>query len=170
MAYTAIDPLTIEVGDPVKKEILDRIRDNQESFNTDIEALKQTSIIDIFNLKFAGSINEYNATQLTRRLPIFKAPVSATIVAFKLTLITASTSGTLEVSIERSSDNGVNWTPLLNNPVQLTGTTVGSTSSTVDWVDIPSQSFSQGDLLRLVVDGVQVDQGEFQLHIYGELS
>lgn len=170
MAYVPLDPLEIEVGDPVKKELFDKIRSNQESFNTDIEALKQTSTIDIFNIKFSGTLPEYSAAQLSRRIPVFRAPVAATIVNFKIVLLTASTSGTLEVSIEKSTDEGVNWTPLLNNPVELTGTTVGSLSGSVDWVDVPSQSFDQGDLLRLVIDGVQVDQGEFHISIYGEVS
>jgi len=170
MAYTAINTTDIEVGKPVKKEIFDTIRANQESFNTDIEALKQTSTIDIFNMTFTGSIDQYPLSEVSARVPHFEAPVAATIVGFSMTLLEASTSGTLEIEIEKSTDNGVNWTPLLNNPVELTGTTVGSISGTVDWVSVPLQSFNQGDLLRVSVVNVQVDQGSFQLHIYGEVS
>lgn len=170
MAYTVIDLTAIEVGKPVKKEIMEQLRTNQESFNTDIENLKQTATIDVFDIKFGGDIADYTAAEIAQRIPVFRAPVSATMVAFKIALLTASTSGTLEISIEKSTDDGVNWTPLLNNPVQVTGATVGSVSSTVDWVDIPSQSFAQGDLLRLVVDGVQVDQGEFHVSIYAEVA
>jgi len=170
MAYVAINPTDIEVGKPTKKEIFDTIRANQEGFNTDIEALKQTSTIDVFNVKFSGYLNEYNAALVGERIPVFKAPVSATMVSFKLTLLEASTSGTLEVSLEKSTDNGVNWTPLLNTPVEVTTSTIGSISSSVDWVSVPAQSFNQGDLLRLVIDGIQLDQGEFHTHIYAEVS
>lgn len=170
MAYTAINTSDIQVGKPVKKEIFDTIRANQESFNTDIEALKQTSIIDIFDVKFGGQINDYTSAEIQERIPVFRAPVSATIVAFKIVLLSASTSGNLEIEIDRSTDEGVNWTPLLNNPVTVTGTSIGSVSGTVDWVDVPSQSFAQNDLLRLRITGTQVDQGEFHVSIYGELS
>lgn len=170
MAYTPLTLTDIEVGKPVKKELWDTVRANQESFNTDIEALKQTAIIDIFNYTFTGSIDQYSLSEVASRVPHFEAPVAATIVGFSMTLLSPSASGVLEIELEKSTDNGVNWTPLLNNPVQLTGTTVGSISGTVDWVDIPSQSFNQGDLLRITVVNVQVDQGNFQLHIYGELS
>lgn len=168
--YSALDPSAIEVGDPVKKELFDTIRANQECFNTDIQALKQTATIDIFDVKFGGEINDYSASEILSRIPTFRAPVSATIVAFKIVLLAVSTSGNLEVEIEKSTDEGINWTPLLNNPVTVTGTTVGSVSGTVDWVDVPSQSFNQNDLLRLKITGTQVDQGEFHVSIYGEVS
>ena len=168
--YVELNEASIEVGKPTKKEIFQVIHDNMESFNTDIEALKQTSTIDIFNVKFGGNINEYDAAEISSRIPVFRAPVSATIVAFKMVLLTVSTSGTLEIEIDKSTDDGVNWTPLLNNPVQLTGNAVGSISGTVDWVDVPSQSFSQNNLLRIRITGIQVSQGEFHVSIYGEVA
>ena len=76
----------------------------------------------------------------------------------------------MEFDIEKSTDNGVNWASLLNNPVTVTGVTVGSQSGLVDWIDVPSQSFLQGDLLRITPTGVQVNQGEFHVSIYGELG
>lgn len=170
MPYVAIDPADIEIGKPTKKEIFDRIRANQESFNTDIEALKQTATIDIFNVKFGGSIDEYSFEEIERAIPVFRAPLAGVIVAFKMVLLTPSASGTLEIEIEKSTDEGQNWIPLLNNPVEITGATVGSVSGAVDWVDVPSQSFAQNDLLRLKITGIQVDQGEFHVSIYGEVS
>jgi len=170
MAYISITDPQIEIGEATKKELFQKIKDNQEGFNTDIEALKQTSTIDIFNFRLSGALNEYTAAQLTDRAPTFKAPVAATITSFVLTLLTVSTSGDFEVQLDKSTDNGINFTPLLTTPVEITGTTVGSISTTVDFVDIPSQSFAQNDLLRLRVVGVQVDQGEVQISIYGEVS
>ena len=170
MAYTALNLADIQAGKPVKEELWEAIRDNQESFNTDIEALKQTSTIDIFDIKFGGDISNYTEAQITERIPVFRAPVGATIVAFKAVLLEASTSGTLEIELDKSTNEGVSWTALLDNPVTITGTTVGSVSGTVDWVDVPSQSFAQGDLLRVRLTGVQTDQGEFHLSIYGEVS
>jgi hypothetical protein len=170
MAFVTITPAQIEVGEAVKKELLQKIKDTLDEFNVDIEALKQTGIIDVFDIRVSGSVDQYTSSELSSRVPVFKAPVSATIVSFVATLLTASTSGTLEFELELSSDNGVNWTPLLSSPVQLIGTTVGSLSGTVNWVDVPSQSFDQGDLLRVRTTGVQVGQGNFHLSIYAELA
>lgn len=170
MAYDPVAAGDIVAGKPTKEEIFQKIVDNQDSFNTDIEALKQTSTIDVFDIKFGGEIDKYTGTQINTRIPVFRAPVGATMVAFKAVLLTASTSGDLEIEIDKSTDEGVNWTPLLNNPVEITTSTVGSISGTVDWVDVPSQSFAQGDLLRLRIVNVQVDQGEFHVSIYAEVA
>jgi len=170
MAYTVLPAGDIVAGKPTKEEIFDQIRTNQESFNTDIEALKQTSIIQLFNIKYGGNISQYTLASISERIPVFRAPVGATIVSFKAVLLEASTSGTLEIEIDRSTDEGINFTPLLDNPVEITGTTVGSISGTVDFVDVPSQSFAADDLLRIRLTAVQVDQGEFHLSVYAELS
>ena len=169
MAYTAIDTADIEVGKPVKKELMEQIRTNQECFNTDIESLKQTGTTDVFNVKFGGDISDYDATEIAERIPVFKAPVSGTMVSFVVTLLEASTSGNLEVEVEKSTDNGVNWNPLLTTPVTVTGTAVGSLSGAVNWISTASQDFSQGELLRLKITGIQVDQGEFHVSIYAEV-
>lgn len=170
MAYVTITPAEIEVGEPVKKEILQKIKDNEDGFNTDIENLKQTATFDIFDIRFTGSVSQYSYSDLSTRVPVFKAPVSATIVSFVMTLLSASTSGTLEMQLDKSTDNGINWTPLLTSPVQLTGTTVGSISGSVNWVDVPSQSFSQNDSLRLRLTGIQVGQGSFHVSLYAEVA
>lgn len=170
MAYDPLVLADIQASKPTKEEIFTKIRDNQESFNTDIEALKQTAIIQIYNIKFGGNISQYSEAEITERVAIFRAPAAATIVSFKAVLLEASTSGTLELEIDRSTDQGINFTPLLDNPVEITGTTIGSVSGVVDFVDVPSQSFAQDNLLRLRITGVQVDQGEFHVSIYAELS
>lgn len=170
MAYDPVLDAWIEAGKPTKEEIFQYLKANQESFNTDIEALKQTSQIDIFDVSFSGGIEVYSATEVQRRMPVFKAPVGATMTSFVVTLLEASSSGTLSIEIEKSTDNGANWSPLLSSPVQVTGATVGSISGAVNWIDVPSQSFNQNDLLRLVIDGVQVGQGKFHVSVYGEVS
>lgn len=171
MAYTALTAGDIVAGKPTKEEIFTQIRTNQESFNTDIEALKQTSTIDIFDFVVDGDgINDYSTSEINDRLPVFKAPVSAQMVSFVVTLLETSTSGTLSVEIDKSTDDGSSWSALLSSSVDLTGTTVGSKSGTVNWVDTPSQSFDQNDLLRLRITSIQTGQGRFQLSIYGEVA
>jgi len=170
VAYTPINPADIQAGKPTKEEIFDTIRSNQESFNTDIEGLKQVSTVDIFNVLFSGDINNYSLAEVTDRVPVYRAPVGATIVNFKAVLLEASTSGTLELEIEKSTDEGVNWVPLLNSPVTISGTAVGSISGAVDFTSAAAQDFNQGDLLRIKVTGVQVNQGSFHISVSGELG
>lgn len=170
MAYTPLNLADIAAGKPVKEELWDTVRSNQESFNTDIEALKQTSQFDVVNLKVTGNPNAYEAADLNARMPTFKAPVDLTLTSVVITLLTASTSGTLELELDKSTDNGINWTPQLSASVDLTGTTVGSTSGAVNFVSTALQDLAQNDLMRLRITGIQVDQGEFHISIYGEVS
>ena len=170
MAYVPLNPADIAAGKPTKEELFTTIKANQDDFDSRITAAAGGAVLDIFNIKFGGAITQYTMTEISERIPVYKAPVAGTIVSFVMTLLTASTSGNLEFNIEISTDDGVNWNTLLNNPVQLTGTTVGSLSGTVDWISAASQDFDQGDLLRITPTGTQVDQGEFQVAIYGELA
>jgi len=170
MAYDPLLPEWLLAGEPTKEEIFQFIRDNQESFNTDIENLKQTSQIDIIDTKIAGEINSYNQSEIQRRMPVFKAPVSGTITSVVMSLLEASTSGTLQLDIEKSTDNGANFSTLLTSPVDLTGLTAGSISGAVNFIDAAAQDFNQNDLIRIVIPGLQVDQGAFQVSIYGEVA
>ena len=170
MAYDPVLDAWIQAGKPTKEEIFAFFKANQESFNTDIEALKQTAQIDIIDTKIAGNISDYTTPEIQLRMPVFKAPVDAKITSVVVTLLEVSTSGTLQVDIEVSTDNGVNWSTRLTSPVDLTGLTVGSLSGAVNFINVAAQSFNQNDLVRISIPGVQVDQGAFQVSIYGELA
>lgn len=170
MAYDPVLDAWIQAGKPTKEEIFQYLKDNQESFNTDIELLKQTSQFDIIDCKIAGNINAYTQSEIQKRMPVFKAPIQGTITSVVLTLLETSTSGTLQVDIEKSIDNGANWSPLLSTPVEITGTSIGSLSGAVNFINIAAQDFNQNDLIRIAIPGLQIGQGAFHCSIYGELA
>ena len=103
-------------------------------------------------------------------MPVFKAPVSGTMTSVVMSLLTASTSGTLSVDIEISTDNGANFSTVLTTAVTLTGTTAGSISGAVNFISAATQDFAQNDLIRIVIPGLQTGQGEFHVSIYGEIA
>ena len=166
MAYTVVPAGDIVAGKPTKEKIFDQIRTNQEDFDTRLTSLSGTSKVDIFNIKFGGSVNQYTQAELASILPTYTAPIAATIVSFTITLLSTSTSGTLEMALDKSTDNGINWTPMLTTDLVLSGTTIGSTSAAPSF---SSQTFNQNDLLRITINGAQVGQGDFSVSIYGEL-
>jgi len=169
MVYVPLVDADLDPGKPTKSEIFKGIKDNQESFNTDIEALKQTSAIDIMDIKFAGDISDYSAAEIGDRILTFKSPVDLSITSVVMTLLEASTSGTLEMELDRSTDDGVSWTPIFTTAVTLTGTTIGSLSGSVSFIS-GGEDLDQNELLRLRITGVQVDQGEFHVSVYGEVA
>ncbi len=170
MAYDPVLPAWIVAGKPTKEEIFQFLRDNQESFNADIEALKQTSQIDIIDSKIAGEINSYTQAEIQDRMPVFKAPVTGNITSVVMSLLETSTSGTLQLDISKSTDNGANWSPLLSSPVELTGLTAGSISGAVNFINAAAQEYNQNDLIRIEIPGLQVGQGAFSVSIYGEIA
>lgn len=170
MAYDPVLDAWIQAGKPTKEEIFRFLKDNQESFNADIEALKQTSQIDIIDVKVGGDINGYSQAHIQKSMPVFKAPVSGSMTSVVVSLLSASTSGTLSVDIEVSTDDGANWSPRLTTPVTMTGTTAGSVSNAASWINVAAQDFNQNDLIRITIPGVQVDQGEFHVSVYGEVA
>ncbi len=170
MAYDPLLDAWIEAGKPTKEEIFEFLKANQESFNADIEALKQTAQIDIIDVKVAGQINDYPSSEVQARLPTFKSPYDLTITSAVITLLGASTSGALQVDIQVSEDNGINWSSRLTSPIEVTLSAVGSVSGSVNFINVAAQSFNQNDLVRAAVTGVQSDQGAFHISIYGEVS
>jgi len=170
MAYDPVLDAWIEAGKPTKEEIFRYLKDNQESFNTDIELLKQTSQFDIIDVRIDGRINQYTASQIVEKMPVYRAPVAGTITSVIVALLEASSSGTLQVDIQKSTDNGLNWSTILSTPVELTGTVVGAISGAVNFINVASQSFNQNDLLRITIPAVKSTQNAFHVSIYGELG
>jgi len=168
--YIALRDEDIEAGKPTKEEIFKRIQENQDCFNTDIELLKQTAGLDIFNIKFAGNIGQYSLQEVSQRVPVYRANLAATITQFRIALLSSSTSGIIQVELERSTDEGANWSGLLLSPVELTGVIPGSVSGNVNFISPASQEFNQNDLLRIRIIGLQLDQGEFHIAVSGELA
>lgn len=170
MAYEAFISSEIEVGKSTRKELFQKVKDNFDDHESRIAAVEQTSIQQIFNCKVIGDISSYSSAEILTRSPVWRAPFNGSIISFVATLLTVSTSGTLSFEFYKSIDNGANWTPLLSSATTLTGTTVGSQNGSVTFVDAASQLFEQGDLIRVDITTVQVDQGNFQFAMDAELS
>lgn len=168
MAYVAVPDSWTNASEPTKEEIFKYLVNNQDSFNTDIEALKQASRIDMFNIIFAGYIEQYSEADILARIPVYRSDVDLTITSVSIVLLENSGSGTLEMDLEVSTDNGVSWSSRFTTTLDLTGTTVGSTTGSVPWINAAAQDINEGDLVRVRLTGAQVDQGDFHVKIYGE--
>lgn len=170
MAYVELDDALIEVGEATKKEIFQRIKDNQVSFNSDIEALKQSSTVSVYNMTISGGL-DYSESQFQSFIPIYEAPVDFGIVGVSFVLLDDSTSGDLEIMLQKSSDDGLNWNNILTTNVAIDGAidgvTAGTRSGAVNFIT-DAQLISQGDLVRFNIKTVQVNQAPFHLSIYGE--
>jgi hypothetical protein len=171
MAYVPILDEWIEAGKPTKEEIFQYLKANQEYFNTSIDALSQTATFSLYNLTVGGSVNQYTTAQINARFPIFRAPVNAEINDIRITLLATSSSGNLTLQVERSTNDGVSWNPLLTGSgTTLTGTAVGSQNGAVTFIAIDSGIFQQGDLFRIVLNSIKSTQGQFHVNITAEVA
>jgi len=170
MAYVAVPSASTDAGQPTKEELFKGIVSNQDSFNTDIEALKQTSRVDMIDVVFQGDIEDYTEAEILTRVPIFRSPVNLTMTSVIITLLSVSTSGTLEMELEVSTDNGINFNTVLTSTVDLTGLTIGSLSGAVNFINAAAQDINENDMVRIRFTGVQVDQGDFHVSVYGEVK
>lgn len=168
MAYTALDPADIVAGQPTKEEIFTQIRTNQEDFDSRIDLLGESGKFDIIDVNFTGDVGSYSLAQINERCPVYKAPSDGSIISVIVTLLEASTSGTIELDIEVSTDNGVNWNSVLATTPQVTTSTVGSISSSFSFVS-GGEVLTQNDLYRIQLVQKQVDQGDFHVSVYGDL-
>ena len=101
---------------------------------------------------------------------MFKAPISGTMTSVVMSVLTASTSGTLSVDIEISTDNGANFSTVLTTAVTLTGTTAGSISGAVNFINEAAQEYNKNALIRIVIQWLHTVQGEFHVRLYGEIA
>lgn len=170
MAYTAVPDEWIEAGKPTRTEIFQRLKDNQDLFDAQIQLLQGTAKIDMINVAYEGNINDYTVAQMNARAPVYRCVAAGSIVNFSFSLLEASGSGTLAIKLQKSTDNGANFSDILTAPVELTGTAAGSLSGAVSFPDIPSQQFQQNDMIRVEITGKKVNQGAFHVALYGELS
>lgn len=167
MAYVPLDPADIVAGKPTKEEIFQQIKDNQDNFNSEIALLQGTASFSVFDSNFVGAMTEYTLAYVNTRCPVYKSPAAGTIRSVVMTLLEPSTSGILELDVQKSTDNGANWSSILTTAVQLTGTTTGSLSGSVSFSDA---SVAQNDLLRIQFIGLQINQGDFHVSVYGDRS
>lgn len=163
----ALNPADIVAGKPTKEEIFQEIDSVLTDHENRLDLLDGDSQFDLFNVNFTGRVDEYSVAIINQRCPIYKAPAAGSIVSVVVTLLEASTSGTLSLDIQKSTDNGQNWNSVLSSSVDLTGLTVGSLSGAVNFV-VGGEVVTQNELYRIQLTSIQVGQGDFHVSIYGE--
>jgi len=170
MPYMPIPAAWIEAGKPTKEEIFEYLSSNQESFNADIELLKQSSTISVFNARIHGSFSEYDEAELVNILPVFRAPVTATITEVRLAgLESGNGSGTLSIQLDKSTDGGFIWNPILAAPVTMSAFNAGGSSGGVSFVT-GGADFSQNDMIRIRIISSTSTLKSFHINVYGELA
>jgi len=170
------DASDIEVGKPIRKSLLERIKNNDINHEERLNNLEQFSNkVDVFNFEVIGFINHYTTPELAQ-IATFKATRDFQLTEIRLTLMNSinspasSSTGELSIDIKASNDNGITWASILETPPKIVDgiSATGSISGPVTF--IPSgNSILSGTFLRVDVTSKKDIQGTFHVQVFGEV-
>lgn len=178
MAFLAIPDSWLTVGEAIKKRLFTRIKDNLDNHEERINAVEQgVNKVPIFNFEIMGFISNYTAAELTG-IATYRAPQNLIITEVKIVLLNSShtttvssSSGTLSIDLQRSTDGGATWTSvLIDQPSIGDGRYQAGEESTLVSFNTGGEILLQDQLLRVNVTSKKDQQGSFQILCYGDLS
>lgn len=178
MGFTVIPQSWLDVGRAIKKELFQAIKDSLDDHETRVNALEQGfNKVEIFNFEIIGYINNYTALELTG-IGTWRAPSDCIIVDAKLMLLNSascptvsSSLGVLSIQLEKSSDNGVTWTPILvSRPSIGDGSYITGSESGLFTFITGGENMLEGELLRVNIYSKKDSQGSFIINVIGEVS
>lgn len=178
MAFTLIPQSWLDVGRATKKELFQAIKDSLDNHESRVNLLEQGfNKIEIFSFEVIGYINHYTSLELTG-IGTWRAFADCTIIDAKLMLLnsascptTSSSAGTLSIQLEKSSDNGVTWTPILvQRPSIVDGHFQTGEQSGIFTFTPSGEIILSGELLRVNVYSKKDSQGSFLINVVAEVS
>lgn len=154
MAFVPIDIDTIEVGDPITKEIMDLIKYNLDDLDSRVSSLSVSGgSIYILN----GDVSLLGYSSLKQDVFYYKAKQDFSVNEFSCQLFTKQgiSSGNLVLDLEKSSDtNDVNFTSILTTTISFNFASDADYSSKSAVVDSGANSIVTGEVLRIKITGV----------------
>jgi hypothetical protein len=154
MAFTPIDLATIEVGDPITKEVMDLIKYDLDDLDSRVSSLSVSGgSIYILN----GDVSLKGYSTLNPSIFYYKAKQSFSINEFSAQLFTklGVTSGNLVFQLEKSSDtNDANFSSILTTPISFNFASDADYSSRSAVIDSGLNNFVSGQVLRVKITGI----------------
>ena len=170
MAFVTIPSNAIDVGDPITKDLFDKVKDNFDDHETRIASLESGAAkVEVFDgVVFLGSLAS-TATGIFH----FVAKANFTLTECRLRAFeTSPPTGTLEIDVKK------------NTTFDNTGmTSVFTTRPSINYTSAPDYAFSTNqvfdntkinivtdDVLRIDITSLPTGLGKFYLQFYGEVS
>jgi hypothetical protein len=173
MARSEILAEEIEVGDALKKELFDKIKNNDDDHETRLAQLETVAKkVEVFKQLV---LNAASANTMTG-LAYYKADEAFTLTSATITIFEkGSLTGALEIDIKKSTTNldSASFTSVFTTKPKITW------ASASDYAESSNQVFDNnkidievGDYLRFDVTEMPASGilGKFILNVYGEIS
>jgi len=152
--YISINENVIKIGDPITKDILDRIKENFDNHEFRINSLATTSVsVPILN----GDVSFYGFSFLEPDIFNFKARQDISINDFRVQLFSKQgiTSGSLVLRLEKSIDtNNANFSTILNSDLSFNFSTEPDYLEKVASINASLNNITTGQVLRIKVIGI----------------
>jgi len=175
MAFTTIDSSNLDVGDPLKKELLDLIKSNQDDLDSRITAVEGSSgKIVVFNEIVLNAASLSGGGAITG-LDLYRAESGFNLTEAKVYIFTkGSLTGNLEIDVQLSdtADFTVSNSVFTTKPkiVYSTASNYDESANTV--FNATYQSITTGQYLRLDVSELPSSGtiGRFGVYFIGEIA
>jgi hypothetical protein len=175
MSFTEIPTSWLDVGDPLRKELFDRIRENQNDINTRIENVEtNANKIVIFN-EIVVNAATLSAGGTVTGLDLYRCQGNFNLTDCKVWIFEKnSLTGNLEVDIQVSSsaDFTSSNSVFTTKPRIVYSTALDYDESANAVFNASFQSVSLGDYLRLDISELPSGGtlGKFGIYFIGEIA
>jgi hypothetical protein len=172
MAFTQIDSASLDVGDPLKKELFDLIRSNEIDLNSRLNSVESTAKkIDIFKFLLLNGSSFPTATGIA----YYRAEDDFTITKGAIQIFEKGTlTGSVEVDIKKSTTDldGVSFSSVFTTKPKIDFATASDYEESSNQVLNSSQAIiSAGEYLRLDITITPTSTGvipKLLINCYGE--
>jgi hypothetical protein len=177
MSYNTIPETWINVGKAIKRRLFTYIKNNFDNHEGRINQLETNAQkVNVFNFEVMGYINDYTAYELTG-IATYEAINPFNLTEARLILMNSpsspntSTSGSLEIVLEKSVDGGITWYNVLATVVSIPDgeNTTGYISEAAEFLD-GEELINTGDIIRVNVVSKKDVQGSFLIQVHGEAT
>lgn len=171
MPFVTIDPNSIQVGDPIKAELLNTIKDDLDYLNGEVNTLSiSAKKVEVFKYWLLNGSSFPTATAIDYYEAIEDFILTDAVVRI---FEKGSLTGSVEIDVKRSTTDmdSASFTSVFTTRPSVNYTTaVDYQRSTNQVFDSAQTSIQAGDILRLDITGVPTSGvlSRIQLIVYGE--
>jgi hypothetical protein len=171
MAFTTINPSEIDVGDPLKKDLFDKIKNSLDDLNARQLATESgISRVDVFDGPVLIGAFAVTATGILHAV----ASRAFTLTECRIRIFEKNgiSSGTLEVDVKKNTtfnDTGMS-SVFTTRPSINFATAADYDFSTNQVFDGTKIDIDPDDVLRIDITSLPTGLGKFYLQFYGEVS
>jgi hypothetical protein len=169
MAYIPIDLSTIKVGDPIKKELLDLVRNNFEDHESRIQIIAGGSgKIALINEDAYVLANASGLLTGCFYVEVIQACI-ITEGSIQLFAKANATSGTLTVDVKKNTTtNPSGFNSVFSTPPTLNLAVVADYSKNAGIINPAAQALAVGDILRVDITALPTALKRFRINLIGE--